>query len=154
MSAEAPPAGDVVAAGAGADVAKKRKKKEKKQKIEIKLWINKTTYEFGLLCTFCQKLKAIYHCPLCPDFYCAGCDASTHKTKKRRDHVRSKISKYDIQGAALKVTFAVRYGQHVKNIQKRCRAKIRRFFDRKTLNHYGLSHTACEKRSCARLLDP
>jgi len=64
------------------------KKKEKKKKIEISLWINKTKYEFGLLCTFCAKLPAICHCVECPDFYCVSCDINAHATKKRKDHIR------------------------------------------------------------------
>ena len=63
-------------------------KKEKKKKIEISLWINKTKYDYGVICTFCAKLPAVCHCPECPDFYCLSCDISAHATKKRKDHIR------------------------------------------------------------------
>lgn len=66
-----------------------KNKKEKKNKIEISLWINKTRYDYGILCTFCAKLPAICHCPECPDFYCSSCDINAHATKKRKDHIRS-----------------------------------------------------------------
>lgn len=64
------------------------KRKDKKKKIEIYLWINKTQYEFGQLCTFCAKNPAICHCAECPDFYCSSCDINAHATKKRKDHIR------------------------------------------------------------------
>ena len=66
-------------------------KKEKKKKIEISLWINKTKYEYGILCTFCAKLPAACHCSECPDFYCPSCDISAHSTKKRQGHIRFEI---------------------------------------------------------------
>ena len=66
-------------------------KKEKKKKIEISLWINKTKYEYGILCTFCAKLPAVCHCSECPDFYCPSCDISAHSTKKRQGHIRFEI---------------------------------------------------------------
>jgi hypothetical protein len=67
---------------------KTRSKKEKKKKVEISLWINKTKYEYGLMCTFCAIVPAICHCPDCPDFYCDGCDITAHATKKRSSHIR------------------------------------------------------------------
>lgn len=122
----------------GAIVAKapRRKKKEKKSKIEIHLWINKTSYEFGLTCTFCTKLPAILHCPECPDFYCSSCDTVAHNTKKRKNHVRSILSRLDKDAAAKLVTHAVRYHGHLLRLQQMCRKKLRRFFDPKTLCHY------------------
>jgi hypothetical protein len=115
---------------------KGRGKKEKKQKIEISLWINQTKYEFGKLCTFCTKIPAICHCPECSDFYCSSCDATTHATKKRKDHKRSSLSKLDLHAAAGFVTRAVRRYGHILLIQRRCRTLFKRFFDRKTLNYY------------------
>ena len=73
-----------------------KNKKEKKNKIEISLWINKTRYDYGILCTFCAKLPAICHCPECPDFYCSSCDINAHATKKRKDHIRSFIEIFEI----------------------------------------------------------
>eukprot|EP01038_Epipyxis_sp_PR26KG_P009811 gene9811-13202_t len=118
------------------DRKKKSRKKEKKQKIVLCLYINGVTYEYGLLCTFCGKLKAVLHCPECTDFYCASCDVTAHLTKKRKDHVRSKISKYSMDDAANVITRAIRYYIHMLLLRIKCRAKIIRFFDRVTLNYY------------------
>lgn len=115
---------------------KKKKKDGKKEKIEISLWINKTKYKFGCLCTFCQKIKAIYHCPECSDFYCNDCDITSHSTKKRKDHVRSLLSLLDLETASKFVTFAVRYHGKLLMLQKMCRAVFRRYFDPETLCHY------------------
>ncbi len=114
----------------------KRKRKEKKQVIEISLWVNKTKYEFGLLCTFCAKNPAVCHCPSCTDFYCPICDITAHNTKKRKDHVRTPLSKLDLNAAAHIVTRAVRRNGHLRMLQARCRQKIKRYFDRKTLNYF------------------
>lgn len=114
----------------------KRKKREKKQIIEISLWINKTKYEYGLLCTFCAKNPAVCHCPLCTDFYCESCDITTHNTKKRKDHVRSPLSKLDLNAAAHIIARTVRRFGHLRILQARCRNKFRRRFDKKTLNYY------------------
>lgn len=88
------------------------------------------------MCTFCAKVPAIYHCPECPDFYCAPCDGTVHSHKKRKDHVRSKLSLLTLDAAAKKVTYAVRYHGHLLTLQKKCRAVFRRYFDRVTLCHY------------------
>jgi len=116
--------------------AKKRKKKEKKVQIEISLWINQTKYEYGLLCTFCTKIPAVCHCPLCPDFYCENCDVTAHKTKKRKDHTRNLLSKLNLYQASCIVTRAVRRYGHLRLLQQRCRKVIKRYFDKKTLNYY------------------
>eukprot|EP01035_Chromulina_nebulosa_P004052 gene4052-5538_t len=111
-------------------------KKEKKKKIEISLWINKTKYEYGILCTFCAKLPAVCHCSECPDFYCPSCDISAHATKKRQGHIRNLLSKLTLDAAAKRVTFAVRYHAKLRSLQKRCRKLFKRRFDRKTLCYY------------------
>jgi len=115
---------------------KKRVKKEKKTQIEISLWINQTKYEYGLLCTFCTKIPAVCHCPLCPDFYCEICDETAHKTKKRKDHIRYKLSKLNLYYASCIVTRAIRRYGHLRLLQQRCRKIIKRYFDVKTLNYY------------------
>ena len=53
---------------AGGGGNRKKDKEKKKKKIVISLWINKTKYNYGCLCTFCGKIPAILHCPDCPDF--------------------------------------------------------------------------------------
>jgi len=83
-----------------ADDKKKRRGKKKKDKVKISLWINQTAYTFGCLCTFCQKRKALVHCPECSDFYCTECDGTTHQVEKRKDHVRSVISGLDLKAAS------------------------------------------------------
>jgi hypothetical protein len=116
--------------------AGRRKRKEKKIAIEINLWVNGVKYEFGLLCTFCGKIPAVCHCILCTDFYCEGCDITAHKTKKRKDHIRARLSKLDKNAAAKLITRAVRRYGHLRILQARCRQVIRRYFDKKTLNYY------------------
>lgn len=76
------------------------------------------------------------HCKDCGDFYCQPCDTTAHKTKKRRNHIRLTLSVYDLNAAALYVTRYVRRFAILKELQKRCRQKIRRYFDRTTFNHY------------------
>jgi hypothetical protein len=123
----------------GKDKKTRRKQKEKKAAIVLSLWVNSVKYEYGLLCTFCAKLPAVVHCPLCTDFYCEGCDITTHKTKKRKDHIRTKLSKLDMTRAAHLITRAIRRLSIIKILQKRCRKIFRRHFDRKTLNYYYLN---------------
>lgn len=148
---------DLPVAENGARKKKGRSKKEKKQKIEISLWINKTKYEFGLLCTFCTKVPAICHCPECPDFYCSSCDATAHATKKRKDHTRSTISKLSLNAAAGYLTRAVRRFGHILLLQRRCRELFKRFFDRTTLNYYYYNPiyntTSWRKPYCLRKLE-
>lgn len=115
---------------------KKTRRQKKKKAIEISLWIDGVKYDYGIMCTFCTKSPAIFHCSECTDFYCGACDSTAHSTKKRKGHVRSKISKYDLNTAARKLTYAVRFRGHLRLLQKLCRLRIRRFFDKKTLNHY------------------
>lgn len=122
-----------------ATTKKGRKRRDKKQVIEISLWINGVKYEYGLLCTFCAKLPAVFHCPLCTDFYCPGCDHTAHLTKKRKDHVRSKLSKFDLNRAAAIVTRTVRRFGLLRLLQRRAREVFRRHFDKKTLNYYYLN---------------
>ena len=88
------------------------------------------------MCTFCAKVTAVYHCPECPDFYCSPCDITTHTHKKRRRHVRTKLSLLTLDEAAKRVTYAVRYHGHLRSLQIKCRATFKRYFDRVTLNHY------------------
>jgi len=113
-----------------------KKGKKKKKGPDISLYINKTPYEFGCLCTFCQKQRAVLHCPDCTDFYCIDCDTTTHNVEKRKHHIRTKLSHLDLAAASGLLTRCVRFGQHLKRIQRMCRAKFKRYFDRKTLNHY------------------
>lgn len=88
------------------------------------------------MCTFCAKVTAIYHCPECPDFYCVNCDKAAHSHKKRRHHIRTKLSLLTLDQAARRVTFATRYHGKLLTLQKMCRAVFRRYFDRVTLCHY------------------
>lgn len=126
-----------IAEGAGEPPKRvKRKRREKKQAIEISLWINKTKYEFGLLCTFCAKIPAICHCPDCTDFYCKSCDITAHNTKKRKDHIRCPLSKLDLNAAAKIVTRTVRRFGLLRVLQRRAREVFVRRFDIKTLNYY------------------
>ena len=113
-----------------------RKKKEKKKKLVISLWINKTKYVHGCLCTFCSKVPAIKHCAECPDFFCEDCDKTAHATKKRAGHERQMLSKLDLKQAAGLVTRYTRLVQHLKNNMARARKVYRRYFDSKTLCHY------------------
>jgi len=108
----------------------------KEKKVVISLWINKTKYSYGKLCTFCNKLTAILHCPDCTDFFCFDCDVAAHSVKKRADHVRSTMSKLNLAQASGLVTRYVRLVQHLKLLQKKIRKIYRRYFDKNTLCHY------------------
>ena len=119
------------------DAAKdaRRKKKEKK-KVTVSLYINGVPYEHGIKCTFCTKEKAVVHCSECPDFFCEGCDYTTHSTEKRKKHIRKRISPLTLKVAAKLVTFAVRFHVGVLCLRKLARKFIRRFFDSRNLCHY------------------
>ncbi len=119
-----------------AKMATKKNKEDGGKKIKLSLYINKTPYKFGCLCTFCNKQPAVLHCAECPDFFCAECDVTAHSTKKRAGHVRQKLSKFDLKKASSLVTRYIRLVQHLKRCQIRCRKLYRRYFDRVTLCHY------------------
>jgi hypothetical protein len=123
-------------APAAEDATPKVKRKDKKNKVVVSLYVNGIPYEYGCKCTFCQKEKAILHCPECPDFYCENCDYTTHLTEKRKGHVRKKLSHLSLKTASRLVKLAVRYHIGVLFLQKQARKYIRRFFDVKTLCHY------------------
>ena len=131
--------------------------RRKKEKQKISLWINQTPYVFGCLCTFCQKQRAIVHCPDCKDFYCMDCDGTTHAVEKRKGHIRSQLSKLDLPTASGLVTRCVRYAQHHLELRRRARATIRRFFDRRSLCHYYYNPVygtvSWRKPYCIRLQD-
>jgi hypothetical protein len=135
----------------------KRKKKDKKQAVEISLWINGVKYQYGLLCTFCAKITAVLHCPECTDFYCQNCDITAHNTKKRKHHIRSVLSKLNLNSAARIVTRAVRRYGHLRLLQRLCRKQFRRLFDKKTLNYYYLNKkygtVSWRKPYCLRKLE-
>lgn len=115
---------------------RRRKKHENKQELAISLYIDGIPYEHGLICTFCTKRVAVTHCSACSDFYCSICDATVHGTKKRKDHHRSVISKLDLNRASRLITKTFRFNYHLKELQRRCRLKFKRHFDRVSLNHY------------------
>ena len=54
--------------------------------IDIRLWINGVSYQYGTMCTFCTVNKATVNCPECVDFFCDGCDFRNHDVKKRSSH--------------------------------------------------------------------
>lgn len=110
--------------------------KAKKEKIVLSLYINKTPYKFGCLCTFCNKLPANLHCPECPDFFCKDCDITSHSHKKRAAHVRFRMSRLNLAQAAGLLTRFVRLVQHLRRCMVLVRKKIRRYFDKHTLCHY------------------
>lgn len=91
-----------------------KKDKGKDGKIKLSLYINKTAYKFGCVCTFCSKEPAILHCAECPDFFCNACDITAHNTKKRATHIRQTMSKLDLKKAAGLVTRYTRLVQHLK----------------------------------------
>lgn len=131
----APPEGD--ASSSSGQPRKKRKDKKKKEKqLEINLYVNGIAYEHGVLCGFCTKEAAVWHCPECPDFFCVSCDTINHSVKKRKHHVRKMLSKLTKDDAARLITHAVRYHGHLRLLQIECKKTFRRYFDPKTLNHY------------------
>eukprot|EP01031_Cornospumella_fuschlensis_P039725 gene39725-48366_t len=88
----------------------RKRKKERKQVIELSLWINGCKYEFGLL---------------------------SHNTKKRKHHVRSKLSHLNMERAAGLITRAVRRYGHIKLLQK---SQYRKVFDRAQGRFYYAFH--------------
>ena len=117
------------------------KDKGKGKKVELSLYINKTPYKYGCLCTFCNKVTAILHCPECPDFFCKDCDVTAHAVAKRKDHVRFPLSKLNLAQASRLLTRYVRLVQHLRRCQHLARIKFRRYFDKRTLNHYYFDTT-------------
>ena len=111
-------------------------KDKNKKKVELSLYSRGTPYKFGCLCTFCNKVTAIFHCPECPDFFCVDCDITAHSVAKRKDHVRLKLSRLNLAQSATLITHYVRLVQHLRRCVKIARQKIRRYYDKRTLNHY------------------
>ena len=111
-------------------------KDKNKKKVELSLYSRGTPYKFGCLCTFCNKVTAIFHCPECPDFFCVECDITAHSVAKRKDHVRLKLSRLSLAQSATLITHYVRLVQHLRRCVKLARQKIRRYYDKRTLNHY------------------
>jgi hypothetical protein len=115
---------------------RRKKNDDTKVRIEISLYINGVKYEYGQICTFCGESPATFHCRECSDFYCSSCDEITHAVKKRRLHVRHKISKLTKDDASNLITYAVRFHGHLLTLQKKCRQVFKRYFDKASLNHY------------------
>ena len=107
-----------------------------KKKVELTLYSRGTPYKFGCLCTFCNKLAATLHCPECPDFFCKDCDITAHSHQKRKDHIRFKLSKLSLAQAGTLITHYVRLVQHLRRCMTLARKRIKRYFDKRTLNHY------------------
>ena len=102
----------------------------------LSLYVNGVPYEHGLLCHFCDKKPAKYHCKYCQEFYCSDCDAEIHSYGKRIHHQRTPLSNFDMNTAALKITRFIHFSIHLSELQRRCRAVFRRYYDSKTMNHY------------------
>jgi hypothetical protein len=136
---------------------RKDKKKKKEAKIEIHLYVNGIPYEYGVICGFCTKETAVWHCPDCPDFFCASCDTINHSVKKRKHHIRKMLSKLTKDAAAGLITHAVRYHGHLRLLQLECKKVFRRYFDPKSLNHYYYNPiyktVSWTKPYCLRKLD-
>ena len=104
--------------------------------IELSLYVNGIAYEYGITCHFCAKNTAKIHCPTCEEFYCDECDNEIHSYGKRIHHHRTILSKYDMHTAALVITRFIRFAIHLFELQRRCRAVFKRYYDSKTMNHY------------------
>ena len=104
--------------------------------LALSLYVNGVPYEFGITCHFCAKETAKVHCPHCEEFYCLECDHEIHSYGKRIHHHRTILSKYDMQTAALIITRFIRFANHLLELQRRCRAVFKRFYDSKSMNHY------------------
>lgn len=115
------------------------KSEEKKEEMFFTLWIDGVPYDYGVICTFCTQRTAIRHCKACNDFYCGVCDLTNHATKKRKDHIRSDISSLTMNDAANIIARAFRLNYHLKMLQRKCREKFRRYFDKNSLSHYYLN---------------
>ena len=102
----------------------------------LSLYVNGVSYEFGISCHFCAKNTAHVHCPYCEEFYCLSCDNEIHSYGKRIHHQRTHLSKYDLQTAALVITRFIRFAMHLLDLQRRCRAVFKRYYDSKSMNHY------------------
>lgn len=87
------------------------------------------TVGFLTECTFCEKLRAVFHCPDCKDFYCIACDKTTHSHGKRKGHVRSQLSLYSMNDASRRCTYLVRYSYLLRKIQRLTRLKVRQCLD-------------------------
>lgn len=125
--------------------------------IDLSLYIDGVTYTYGCICAFCDKERAEYHCIQCKEFQCGPCELEIHSYGKRMGHVRSKLSKYDMQTAAKMITHAVRYHGHLITLQRKCRAVFRRYFNSKAWLHYYYNPiyntTSWRKPYCLRKLE-
>lgn len=72
-------------------------------------------------CGFCAAGRALFHCPDCPEFLCAGCDEKIHSHKKHQHHVRKRIPRYDMDGAADRIKDFFRYLIAREILRAKCR---------------------------------
>eukprot|EP01041_Mallomonas_annulata_P002585 gene2585-5057_t len=135
----------------------RRTRKKKETKIVISLWVDGVSYEHGLVCTFCEKSDAIFHCSECKDFYCDPCDHTAHSHAKRSSHMRTRLSRLTKDQGACICTRAMRFLSHLKLLQRLARQKIRRIYCGKTFNHYYFNTvygtTSWKKPYCLRGAD-
>ena len=100
--------------------------------------MDKTSYSFGMACTFCQeedKIAAL-HCMACKDFLCEDCDATVHQHVKRKNHVRTVLSSFDLDVAGQKVQAFLRYLGCRKILRAKARLVFDRFYDPAERLHY------------------
>ena len=117
------------------------RKKAKPSGLGVELRICGMDYEYGTTCTYCQEegKTAIVFCPACAaggDFLCEDCDAEVHHYAKRRNHIRTVISVYDLHGAGQLVISFIRFVVCRKLLVKRCREMFDRFYSPQERMHY------------------
>jgi len=104
------------------------KKKQVESGMGVDLHVDGELYQFNTTCTFCQMEDkiALVHCMACKDFLCEDCDAQVHMHAKRKNHIRTVISSFDMDTAGQKIISFIRFIV----CQKILKAKVRETFDR------------------------
>lgn len=99
-----------------------------------KIYVNGV--EIENLCHFCERAKAVLHCPSCADFLCEECDFEIHRHEKRAEHVRTLVPQFSAPEAALKIVGMFRFAACRAELLRRCRESMTRYYDPKTRSYY------------------
>ena len=114
------------------------RKKEKKAGLGVDLHANGKPYDFEVLCSFCPDPKnvSLVHCPACNDFLCEDHDAEVHHHVKRKNHIRTILTAYDMDFHAQKIINLLRVVGARRLLLRLCRKLFLRYYDAKNRQHY------------------
>ena len=116
--------------------AAKPKVRKKKNVPTTEIYVNGVVITYKKKCDFCEKKRAVFHCPSCDndgdgdgDFLCDSCDLEVHRHVKRRGHIRTQLPDVTPKEAIHKILGCFRYLSARRALIARCRAEFQRYYD-------------------------